>query len=191
MSKTRCSRDGCQRPRYARGLCQSHYSSAWQRGALPPKQPRSNPGLAFARAALTSDTADCIIWPFAKVTNGYGTMRVNGASTTVHRYVCEQVHGPSTLFALHRCGNASCINPRHIRWGTPMENAIDRANHGMDRRGDECSQAVLSTDDVRKIKQRLAQPLKRGDKIAIAREYGVSKSTILDIDAGRAWRHVA
>jgi hypothetical protein len=34
------------------------------------------------------------------------------------------------LFALHSCDNKRCLNPDHLRWGTPLENVIDMKIRG-------------------------------------------------------------
>ena len=109
---------------------------------------------------------------------------------TVHRYVCEQRHGPSDLFALHRCGVPACINPNHLRWGGPKENSDDSKAHGTLAVGERCGPARLKETQVREIKQRLKERLVRGDLIALARKFNVNKATILDIKQNRTWRHV-
>jgi len=61
----------------------------------------------------------------------------------VHRIVCELAHGPSDLYALHRCDTRECCNPAHLRWGTASENTrdmMDRRRHGGHRR--------LNDDDI-------------------------------------------
>lgn len=186
-----CSISDCGKPYYARSLCKKHYLSARYRDRLPPRlDPKMREGAQFVQRALATDTDECILWPYAKVTNGYGITTINGKSVTTHRYVCEQRHGPSSLFALHRCGVPACINPNHIRWGTPKENTQDCKDHGTLAVGERSGPARLKETQVRAIKQRLKQPLVRGDLMALAREYDVDKATILDIKQNRTWRHV-
>lgn len=147
-------------------------------------------GAAFVEAALASATDECILWPYAKVTGGYGITTINGKSVTTHRYVCEQTHGPSDLLACHKCGVPACLNPRHIRWGTHKENAADMSLHGTSQRGETNVHSKLTEPDVRAIKRRLSEPMKRGDVMRIARQYKVDKATICDIAHGRTWGHL-
>lgn len=37
---------------------------------------------------------------------------------------------PRGRHALHSCNNRGCINPDHLRWGTPSENGLDRRKDG-------------------------------------------------------------
>ena len=65
----------------------------------------------------------------------YAKVTWNGKDHDLHRLICEWRHGP-TLFpgrssmALHRCGNAWCINPEHIEWGDARMNYADAVRHG-------------------------------------------------------------
>ncbi len=186
-----CSIPNCGKPHAGRSLCKRHYNNAWYNDCLPDRLTlEHHMGAAFVFQALQTETDNCILWPYAKVTNGYGTARINGKSVTTHRYVCEQKHGPSNLFAIHKCGVPSCINPRHLRWGTPKENAEDARAHGTLAIGERAGHARLKECQVREIKKRLKQPMVRGDLAAIARKYNVDKATILDIKQNRSWRHV-
>ena len=78
-------------------------------------------------------TDECILWPFARDSNGYGTITVAKFS---HRatHVALFLDGRPRpngddgrpLIALHSCDNPPCINPRHLEWGTYQEN-LDQA----------------------------------------------------------------
>lgn len=85
----------------------------------------------FERLALL-ETDDCIEWPFAKNTKGYGLIWIDGRVRTIHSVVCERHNGdrPTGYHAAHHCGNKPCMNHRHIRWATPSENERDKRIHG-------------------------------------------------------------
>jgi hypothetical protein len=51
------------------------------------------------------------------------------------RVMCKLAHGPAPTpkhHAAHSCGKGheACINPKHLRWATPRENAADAKLHG-------------------------------------------------------------
>ena len=87
---------------------------------------------------LAAETDDCILWPFDTF-QGYPAVPVAGKSgrTKVwgHRYVCEKANGPPPRqrsrmnHAAHDCGVKHCLNPRHLRWATPTDNAQDKVRH--------------------------------------------------------------
>jgi hypothetical protein len=74
------------------------------------------------------------------------------------------------------------------------KSAEERANRSRAQTGNAKSRgaanrhAVLSENDVRAIKRRLAEG---GGVSAIAREYGLQKAAVSKIKTGRNWRHVA
>lgn len=145
----------------------------------------------FFEAALESDTHECVIWPFSTDKDGYAKMRYDGASSIVSRLVCEFVHGiaPSDSHqAAHACATPSCINPKHLRWATPAENAADKTGQGTNQIGEKNSCAKLTEADVRSIRS-LAERGCSGRKIAA--QFGINKSTAWQIVARKKWRHVA
>lgn len=86
--------------------------------------------LKIVHSSCTHD--DCVNWPKLKDKDGYGQTRwmIKGSVKwyRMHRLSliistgCDHEH----LCALHSCHNPSCVNPKHLRWGTLTENNQDR-----------------------------------------------------------------
>ncbi len=152
---------------------------------------RSEDLAAFYALALSSDTDDCIIWPFA-TSNGYGAWSQPGQPHTVHRRVCIAKHGPPPFpraVSAHSCGNGSrgCINWKHVRWATQKENMQDALRHGTVARGESSGVSKLLDHQVLSIRKRLSE----GESVAsVARAFHVCSGNIHAIRDGKTWRHL-
>lgn len=144
-----CSVEDCAKTASRKGLCNAHYLRAWRYG-----DPLAG---ATAKGALTEWLKghvgyagdDCLTWPFGGRGNGYGSIKFNGRHTTANYAMCELAHGraPSpTHEAAHSCGNGhlGCVNPRHLRWATRLENANDALRDGTTSRGESHADAIRS-----------------------------------------------
>lgn len=148
---------------------------------------------AFYRdVVLNHDGASCLIWPFARDSGGYATMRQGCRLVNVHRRLCEAVHGPAPSpehEAAHSCGcgKQGCVTKGHLRWATSEQNHADNLVHGTRLRGETHPQARLTPQDVIRMREIGG----RQSLAATAREFGVAKSTVHDILSGRRWNHLA
>lgn len=154
--------------------------------------------------AVTSETDECLLWPFHQMDKGYGQVKIAGRTRLVSHVVLERTGHPRPPapgdHALHSCpggGEPACANPRHLRWGTNAENIADKVDAGRQHRpvGEKSPTARLTADAVREIRRRHVPGLQHvhdgGNTMALAAEYGVSRDTILAVVAGRTWKHVA
>jgi hypothetical protein len=122
----------------------------------------------------------CLIWPFGRHKDGYGTMGDAGKQTYAHRYICRLVHGePPTPKhqASHSCnrGHDACVNPHHLSWKTPG------ANH---KEGEWHPKIKLSAEKAAEIRA-----LKGLEPVSeTAHRYGVREITIRQVQSGRLWR---
>lgn len=175
-------------PGTAKGYCRAHYKRFRRHG-----DPLAGGTAMGARQRWIKDHVehkgdDCLIWPFSRTESGYGQFKVAGQSTIASRVMCEAAHGaPPTLDhqAAHSCGHGSsgCMNPRHLRWATRLENEADKIVHGTLSRGEKQGQAKLTEGDVRTIR-RLAGTCFQRD---LAKRFGVARSQVGRIINGERW----
>lgn len=184
-----CSISGCDNPHEAYGMCAEHYGR-WKRHG-DPLAGRASPGgpdKFISEVAVPFSGGECLIWPFAKHTHGYGQVRRGKRPEYVHRIVCELAHGsPPTAehHAAHTCGKGhlGCVNPNHIRWATRSENQMDRTGHGTSNRGEQSGLAKLTRLQVKEILALVGKM----PQAEIGRRYGVSQTTISLIHRRRNW----
>lgn len=145
-------------------------------------------GLQFLEEAISSDSQDCIIWPFYKMKNGYGQVGTHDGMSLAHRYVCTRFHGnppKENSQARHLCGNRACVNPKHIRWGSPKQNEDDKRNHGTWYK--RISNGKWSESVVKSMREEYDMGV--APKI-ISKKYNVPWSTVMKIVRRETWKHL-
>ncbi len=110
---------------------------------------------------------------------------------SVHTLVCEAFHGPQPTGAVlvaHGDGNPANNRADNLRWASYRDNEADKRAHGRALIGERHHQAVLSAEQVREIRQRRSA----GESGAsLAREFGVTPTTICAIHLRKSWRHLS
>jgi hypothetical protein len=141
----------------------------------------------WLRDHISFDGLDCLIWPFARKPDGRGSVGFEGRQIGAHVLMCEFVNGlaPSDVHEVaHSCGNGhgGCVHPKHVSWKTPTENREDTVKHGNARKPGT-PRFKLTEADVAEIKF-LKGYLTQAERAVI---FGVSNTTIAEIDRGRSW----
>jgi hypothetical protein len=144
-----------------------------------------------------SDEDGCWIWTGTTNNKGYGMFAVEtGVTVTAHRYSYKLAH-PYTkvtkgmaLCILHSCDNRRCVNPKHLRAGTPKRNTAEMVRRGRapKKGGKAHGNAKLTWQIVRNIRHNYTG--KHGERQALCKLYGVGKATMRDLLSGRSWKEV-
>ncbi len=140
----KCLHEDCVETKaLTRGLCRKHYQEARDLDLLDelPRLKRSARGepAGFLRQHVVHQLEDCLVWPFARATRGYGQVWFEGRQARAHRVMCILAHGEPPFEgaeATHSCqnGHMGCVNPRHLRWKTHQENLAEAAAIGRQSR---------------------------------------------------------
>jgi len=182
----------CGKPEHAQGLCNTCYARALNRGELGHVSIPKGSGQAFFNKVASIQTDQCIEWPYARSGIGYGHIRFQNpyGERAAHRYSHARFIGPipDGLHVLHACDNPACVNPRHLRLGTPTDNmremhARNRANN---RRGEEAPKAKMTEEQATEIIGLLSSC----SDMDLANRFGVSRMAIWLIRKGKNWKHL-
>lgn len=157
-----------------------------------PKRPHPTPLYDWVMQRCIVTDSGCREWPGSVNSKGYGTVGTpDGDTTSPHRVVAEHHLGPAPIdrpFVLHSCDNTRCCEITHLRYGTQTENLAEMTARGRrvtpSRVGEFNASAKLTEADVLAI--RADDRMHR----VIAAEYGVVRSTISRVKAGRGWGHI-
>ena len=133
----------------------------------------------------------CIEWTGSRNLKGYGILKSNNKRFRAHRIAWALFNNKNItegLIIMHTCDNPPCVNPDHLKLGTPADNMKDMCKKGRGgvAIGSKNGSAKLKESDVIEIRKKL----KNRTGVDIAREYGVGKKTISDVKTGKTWKYV-
>ena len=109
----------------------------------------------------------------------------------VHRLVCFAWHGEPeapNMDAAHKDGVRTNNVETNLKWKTRTENFEDQLIHGTRLLGEKHNGAVLTEEEVRKI--RLIHASGEMGYELLARNFGVHTQTIASIIKRRTWQHI-
>jgi hypothetical protein len=133
---------------------------------------------------------ECWLWRGYTLSTGYGQITYKGRKVLLHRAMYEVANGPIPpgLDVCHSCDNPPCVRPEHLWLGTAKDNVRDCIEKGRWLNGEANPQAVMTEDNVREIRARMAG----GQRLyEIARGMGLRASSVRNVYYGRSWKHVA
>jgi len=134
----------------------------------------------------------CWLWTGMRKNYGYGVVRICGRLYRVHRLAAMlwlDFDYFSEELIIHSCDVTNCINPSHIRAGSPADNNADMGLRGRRGRlrGTAHPMAKLADEDIRTIRLKAAAGQNQRD---LAREYSVTQSNIGRIVRKENWKHL-
>lgn len=184
-----CSIPDCRNPYFVAGFCRSHYYRNNKYGdPLAGGTAFGEPTRFYQEVVLPYDGDECLAWPYAVTSSGYGILTIRNKNVRVTRMLCTEMFGPpptASHEAAHSCGNGhmGCVTKKHLRWATPKENGQDKVEHGTSNRGETHGISKLTRDqvlEIRALRGSMAQT-------KIAQAFGVSQSAVYKIQTGKMW----
>lgn len=113
---------------------------------------------------------------------GYLRFWRDGKAHYVHRVVAEFFMGPSNLHVNHIDGNKLNNHPNNLEYVTRGGNAEHAHRTGLiNVKGEGNGRAKITHNIAKLIRE------SNKDALALAKEYGVSRSSVYDIKHGRTW----
>lgn len=152
--------------------------------------PDTAPPNFWERMSKPDGDDGCWLWQGSKVAGGYGNLTYQQKQYRCHRLALH-LHSPAPsleCYACHTCDVPSCCNPKHLYWGSPATNVVDRDGRGRRNgpRGVSHHKAKLDPDKVREIR-RLAGSVKQRD---LAKMFGVRQGVIWNVIHRKFWKEV-
>lgn len=145
----------------------------------------------FWRYVEKGNDNECWIWKGTINEHGYGViMAARSFLIRAHRLSYSLSIGKPMddhLCILHECDNPPCVNPRHLKAGTKLENTHDMIKKGRNSNppinyGEKHHNTKFKESDFYLIKND-----KRSNRI-IAMEFGVCEETIRRVKTGKTWK---
>jgi len=182
-----CVVNQCGTPVYAREMCSMHYSR-WNRNGDPAKRTARTTSLEVFRELVLLETDDHVLWPLGVDVGGYGRVHLaNDMSRKAHQMALERrEERPTGRIACHVAGLGcpkSCINYRHLYWGTHAQNMADKVIDGTN----QPTRGRLDPEAIRVIRN-LAGTVPQQE---LADRFGVKRQSISLVLNGRTWTNVA
>lgn len=132
----------------------------------------------------------CWLWLGCVNHDGYGQIYAWKKHTSAHRVAWILTNGPLLpgRKVLHSCDIPSCCRPSHLFLGTDKDNAIDAKIKGrlFNAKGEDHPRTKFKNDDITYIRFMTGKI----PNVHLAKDFGVSPTTICDIQKRKSWNHL-
>jgi len=157
---------------------------------------RVRQGAPFETRYIPDSASGCWIWQGSRNTSGYGCLTHRYKNYRAHRFSWIIYRGeiPSGMWVLHHCDNPLCVRPDHLFLGTAADNTADMVKKGRDRFRNSKGRKINvgAKHPMAKLTGAQVLTIRADSRILreIARDYGVSQSTVSVIKNRQHWAHL-
>ncbi len=129
---------------------------------------------------------------YQKLSEGYPTVQLGSRNQfRVHVLVLSTFRGPCPpgMEGCHKDGDRTKSHLKNLKWGTWRENFEDKVKHGRNHgpQGEKCYSAKLTEEQVLQIRKLRSQG---HFGTSLAKQFGVTSSTIYAIISRHTWNHL-
>lgn len=127
---------------------------------------------------VTKQSSGCWIFNGAKYGSGYGVIKSDTKEIIgAHRasYIVHRGEIPKDMVVMHVCDIKLCVNPEHLKLGTPADNLNDMRQKGRHSHGESHGEAIKRgwTPEKRKEHSRRVIQAKLDKRLDKARKAGM------------------
>ena len=152
-----------------------------------PRKP-IDPEIKFwSRVEMRGDN-ECWPWLGSFDKDGYGQIKdgIRKVNDRAHKFSARLHFGeiPKGMCVCHSCDNRWCSNPKHLFFGSALDNQIDKVNKNRHAKGESQGNSKLTEEQVAEIRARANDSYRK-----ICDEFKLVPSTVYRIWHGQSWKH--
>lgn len=85
----------------------------------------------------------------------------------------------------HKCDNPTCVNPKHLFYGTQQDNMADKMTKNRQAKGEMQGHSKLTNEQIQQIRSRANEHYKD-----LCNEFNIVPSTVYRIWHNQSWKHI-
>jgi hypothetical protein len=132
---------------------------------------------------------ECWHWLGSFDKDGYGQMR-NGVlriQDRAHKFSARLHFGeiPKGMCVCHACDNRWCSNPKHLFFGSALDNQNDKVAKNRHAKGEQQGHSKLTAEIITEIRSRANESYR-----TLCQEFDLVPSTVYRIWRNESWKHI-